>query len=103
MTPITCFKENNLKIAQVFVSFMGFAPFWETDDGSIYTSCQYNLRGRVGVEVDRNKAMNKITFLSPLSIKKMASGYGCSIAICNDGSVYSTGIGDGTGDNGLGA
>eukprot|EP01083_Nonionella_stella_P318081 1160847_1 len=51
MTPITCFKENNLKIAQVFVSFMGFAPFWETDDGSIYTSCQYNLRGRVGVEV----------------------------------------------------
>eukprot|EP01083_Nonionella_stella_P048053 128683_1 len=25
MTPITCFKENNLKIAQVFVSFMGFA------------------------------------------------------------------------------
>eukprot|EP01083_Nonionella_stella_P085219 236197_1 len=71
MTPITCFKENNLKIAQVFVSFMGFAPFWETDDGSIYTSCQYNLRGRVGVEVDRNKPINKIPFLSQLSIKKM--------------------------------
>eukprot|EP01083_Nonionella_stella_P106299 306544_1 len=57
MTPITCFKENNLKIAQVFVSFMGFAPFWETDDGSIYTSCIDNRVGRVGVEVDRSKTI----------------------------------------------
>eukprot|EP01083_Nonionella_stella_P085221 236199_1 len=102
MTPITCFKENNLKIAQVFVSFMGFAPFWETDDGSIYTSCIDNRVGRVGVEVDRNKPINKIPFLSQLSIKKMVSGDGCSIAICNDGSVYSTGHGFGEGDNGLG-
>eukprot|EP01083_Nonionella_stella_P048054 128684_1 len=35
MTPITCFKENNLKISQVFVNNIGRAPFWKTDDGSI--------------------------------------------------------------------
>eukprot|EP01083_Nonionella_stella_P039727 108083_1 len=31
MTPITCLKENNLKISQVFVSNNGDAPFWKTD------------------------------------------------------------------------
>eukprot|EP01083_Nonionella_stella_P181317 649084_1 len=102
MTPITCLKEHNPKISQVFVNNMGFAPFWKTDDGSIYTSCKNNIYGRVGVEVDRNKTINKIQFLSQLSIKKMASGDCCSIAICNDGSVYSTGHGRGKGDNGLG-
>eukprot|EP01083_Nonionella_stella_P077470 211593_1 len=54
MTPITCLKENNLKISQVFVNNNGFAPFWKTDTGSIYTSCNSNLCGRVDVEVDRN-------------------------------------------------
>eukprot|EP01083_Nonionella_stella_P267837 905024_1 len=103
MTPITCFKENNLKISQVFVNNMGDAPLWKTANGSIYTSCKSNSRGRVGVEVDSNKTTNKIPFLSQLSIKKMVSGDGCSIAICNDGSVYSTGHGlIGGGDNGLG-
>eukprot|EP01083_Nonionella_stella_P276954 941541_1 len=29
MTPITCLKENNLKISQVFVNTMGDAPFWK--------------------------------------------------------------------------
>eukprot|EP01083_Nonionella_stella_P077471 211594_1 len=38
MTAITCFKENNLKISQVFVNNKGDAPFWKTDNGSIYTS-----------------------------------------------------------------
>eukprot|EP01083_Nonionella_stella_P188701 696123_1 len=28
MTPITCLKENNLKISQVFVNNRGDAPFW---------------------------------------------------------------------------
>eukprot|EP01083_Nonionella_stella_P250803 866053_1 len=87
MTPITCLKENNLTISQVFVNNKGMAPFWKTDNGSIYTSCNSNFRGCVGVEVDGNKTIHKISFLSQLSIKKMVSGYGCSIAICNDGSV----------------
>eukprot|EP01083_Nonionella_stella_P206798 751853_1 len=102
MTPITCFKENNLKISQVFVNNEGIAPFWKTDDGSIYTSCNHNMSGCVGAEVDCNKPINKIPFLSQISIKKMVSGVWCSIAICNDGSVYSTGHGRGKGDNGLG-
>eukprot|EP01083_Nonionella_stella_P282349 960792_1 len=38
MTPITCLKEMNLKISQVFVNNNGDAPFWKTDDGTIYTS-----------------------------------------------------------------
>eukprot|EP01083_Nonionella_stella_P295280 1003580_1 len=38
MTPITYFKENNIKISQVFVSYQGDAPFWKAEDGSIYTS-----------------------------------------------------------------
>eukprot|EP01083_Nonionella_stella_P085272 236370_1 len=100
MTPITCFKENNLKISQVFVNNRGDAPFWKTHGGSIYTSCNSNYRGRIGVEV-YYKTITKIPFLSQFSIKKMVSGDGCSIAICNDGSVYSTGHGDGKGDNGL--
>eukprot|EP01083_Nonionella_stella_P214670 773302_1 len=91
MTPITYFKQNNIKIVQVFVSNMGDAPFWKAVDGSIYTSCSHNSRGCVGIEVDKNKLINKIPFLSQLSIKKMVSGCYCSIAICNDGSVYSTG------------
>eukprot|EP01083_Nonionella_stella_P292767 995822_1 len=103
MTPITYFKENNIKIAQVFVNNLGDAPFWKAEDGLIYTSCLSNIEGRVGVEVDKNKAINKIPFLSPLSIKKIISGFCCSIAICNDGSVYSTGTGQKTGENGLGA
>eukprot|EP01083_Nonionella_stella_P153174 491743_1 len=103
MTPITCFKKNNLKISQVFVNNNGDAPFWKTDDGSIYTSCNYNYCGCVGVKVDSNKTIHKIPFLSQLSIKKMVSGSNCSIAICNDGSVYSTGRGLlGKGENGLG-
>eukprot|EP01083_Nonionella_stella_P085222 236201_1 len=81
---------------------MGDAPFWKTDDGSIYTSCNYNYCGCVGVKVDSNKTIHKIPFLSQLSIKKMVSGSRCSIALCNDGSVYSTGHGHGKGDNGLG-
>eukprot|EP01083_Nonionella_stella_P055607 146585_1 len=104
MTPITYFKENNIKISRVFVNNTnGSAPFWQTEEGSIYTSYDTNLRGRAGVELDKNKAINKIPFLSQLSIKKMISGYCCSIAICNDGSVYSTGTGNRNGDNGLGA
>eukprot|EP01083_Nonionella_stella_P030230 82908_1 len=90
MTPITYFKDNNIKISQVFINKRGDAPFWKADDGLIYTSCDANILGRVGVKVDGNKAVNKIPFLSQLSIKKMVSGYCCSIAICNDGSVYST-------------
>eukprot|EP01083_Nonionella_stella_P174948 607841_1 len=82
---------------------MGDAPFWKAEDGSIYTSCNDNRCGRVGVEVDENKLINKIPFLSQLSINKMVSGSYCSIAICNDGSVYSTGTGYGEGENGLGA
>eukprot|EP01083_Nonionella_stella_P151370 483532_1 len=103
MTPITYFKQNNLKISQVFVNNRGDAPFWKAEDGSIYTSCNRNDYGRVGVEVDENKLINKIPFLSQLSINKMVSGSYCSIAICNDGSVYSTGTGYGEGENGLGA
>eukprot|EP01083_Nonionella_stella_P289805 986210_1 len=91
MTPITYFKDNNIKISQIFVNNRSDAPFWKTTDGSIYTSVKNNIEGRVGVEVDKNKLINKIPFLSQLSIKKMVSGYCCSIAICNDGSVYSTG------------
>eukprot|EP01083_Nonionella_stella_P097752 274789_1 len=102
MTPTTCLKENNLKISQVFVNNRGDAPFWKTHGGSIYTSCKNNICGRVGVEVDSNKTIHKIPFLSQFSIKKMVSGVWCSIAICNDGSVYSTGHGRGKGDNGLG-
>eukprot|EP01083_Nonionella_stella_P004691 13622_1 len=102
MTQITCLKENNLNISQLFVSNNGDAPFWKIANGLIYTSCKSNIRGRVGVKVDRNKTINKIPFLSQLSIKKMVSGSFCSIAICNDGSVYSTGRGKGKGDNGLG-
>eukprot|EP01083_Nonionella_stella_P195281 719453_1 len=75
MTPITYFKENNIKISRVFVSNKGDGPFWQTEDGSIYTSYKSNLRGRAGVELDKNKAINKIPFLSQLSIKKMISGY----------------------------
>eukprot|EP01083_Nonionella_stella_P129376 392587_1 len=75
MAPITYFKEMNLKISQVFVSNSGDAPFWKTDNGSIYTSCKSNIDGRLGVAVDRNKTINKIPFLSQLSIKKMVSGY----------------------------
>eukprot|EP01083_Nonionella_stella_P174949 607844_1 len=101
ITPITYFKQNNIKISHVFVSNRGDAPFWKTDDGSIYTSCNSNYRGRIGVEV-YYKTITKIPFLSQFSIKKMVSGDGCSIAICNDGSVYSTGHGFGEGDNGLG-
>eukprot|EP01083_Nonionella_stella_P136187 414268_1 len=63
MTPITYFKQHNLKISQVFVSNYGDAPFWKAEDGSIYTSCNHNYRGCVGVEVDRNKLINKIPFL----------------------------------------
>eukprot|EP01083_Nonionella_stella_P214831 773739_1 len=70
MTPITYFKQHNIKIVQVFVSNVGYAPFWKAEDGSIYTSCNSNFKGRVGVEVDRNKLINKIPFLSQLSIKK---------------------------------
>eukprot|EP01083_Nonionella_stella_P233089 821624_1 len=103
MTPITYFKQNNIKISQVFVSNYGDAPFWKTENESIYTSCSSNYYGCAGVEVDRNKLINKIPFLSQLSINKMVSGSYCSIAICNDGSVYSTGRGGGTGENGLGA
>eukprot|EP01083_Nonionella_stella_P209512 759386_1 len=51
MTPITYFKQNNIKISQVFVSNHGDAPFWKADDGSIYTSCNHNYNGCVGVEV----------------------------------------------------
>eukprot|EP01083_Nonionella_stella_P234232 824614_1 len=102
MTSIIYFK-----ISQVFVSNQGDAPFWKAEDGSIFTSCKDNRHGRVGVEVDRNKLINKIPFPSQLSINKMVSGSGCSIAICNDGSVYSTGTGRygrwGYGENGLGA
>eukprot|EP01083_Nonionella_stella_P150530 479688_1 len=54
MTPITYFKENNIKISQVFVSNGGSAPFWKAEDGSIYTSCNNNDRGCVGVDVDKN-------------------------------------------------
>eukprot|EP01083_Nonionella_stella_P121828 366198_1 len=104
MTPITYFKQNNIKISQVFVSNRGDAPFWKAEDASIYTSCNDNDYGRVGIEVDENKLIQKIPFLSQLSIKKMVSGWLCSIAICNDGSVYSTGTGGyGYGENGLGA
>eukprot|EP01083_Nonionella_stella_P177185 622080_1 len=102
MTPITYFKRNNIKISEVFVSNVGDAPFWKAEDGWIYTSCNSNVFARVGAEVDKNKLINKIPFLSQLSIKKMVSGCGCSIAICNDGSVYSTGTGGYKGDNGLG-
>eukprot|EP01083_Nonionella_stella_P102575 291889_1 len=106
MTPITYLKENNLKIAQVFVNSMGDAPFWKTDDESIYTSCTHTWIGTEGcvgiIKVDWSQRINKIPFLSQLSIKKMLSGRWCSIAICNDGSVYSTGHGYGNGDNGLG-
>eukprot|EP01083_Nonionella_stella_P129375 392585_1 len=75
MTPITCLKENNLKISQLFVNNNGLAPFWKTNDGSIYTSCNHNTCGCVGVKVDGNKTIHKIPFLSQLSIKKMVSGY----------------------------
>eukprot|EP01083_Nonionella_stella_P152433 488576_1 len=51
MRPITYFKQNNIKISQVFVSLYGDAPFWKAEDGSIYTSCKDNSLGRVGVEV----------------------------------------------------
>eukprot|EP01083_Nonionella_stella_P311708 1112313_1 len=34
MTPITYFKQNNIKISQVFVSNRGDAPFWKAEDGS---------------------------------------------------------------------
>eukprot|EP01083_Nonionella_stella_P275502 935650_1 len=64
MRPITYFKQNNIKISQVFVSLYGDAPFWKAEDGSIYTSCNDNSGGRVGVEVDKNKLVNKIPFLS---------------------------------------
>eukprot|EP01083_Nonionella_stella_P146354 460187_1 len=75
---------------------------WIATKRSIYTSCKNNIFGRLGGKVDSNKTINKIPFLSQLSIKKMVSGYCCSIAICNDGSVYSTGHGERKGDNGLG-
>eukprot|EP01083_Nonionella_stella_P271756 921130_1 len=106
MTPITYFKQNNIKISEVFVSNEGDAPFWKAQNGTIYTSCNSNMRGRVGAEADNAKLIHKIPFLSELSIKKMVSGFWCSIAICNDGSVYSTGTGTAYGEygqNGLGA
>eukprot|EP01083_Nonionella_stella_P084752 234688_1 len=103
MTPITYFKEKNMKILQIFMHYRADAPFWKTEEGSIYTSCDSNIDGRVGGKIDDEKPVNKIPFLSELSIKKMVSGYLCSIAICNDGSVYSTGAGKEKGDNGLGA
>eukprot|EP01083_Nonionella_stella_P088708 247409_1 len=34
MTPITYFKQNNIKISQVFVSNYGYAPFWKAENGS---------------------------------------------------------------------
>eukprot|EP01083_Nonionella_stella_P203614 742877_1 len=72
MTPITYFKQNNIKISQVFVSnsVNGNFPFWKAEDGSIYTSCN---SAPLGVEVDENKLINKIPFLSQLSIKKIVS------------------------------
>eukprot|EP01083_Nonionella_stella_P217431 780659_1 len=102
MTPITYFKENNIKISEIFVNNRADAPWWKSEEGSIYTSCDGNWRGRVGMPVDRENIVTKVPFLSKMSIKKIVSGYGCTIAICNDGAVYSTGIGDKTGDNGLG-
>eukprot|EP01083_Nonionella_stella_P084513 233987_1 len=60
ITPITYFKQNNIKISQVFVSNYGDAPFWKTENESIYTSCSSNYYGCAGVEVDRNKLINKI-------------------------------------------
>eukprot|EP01083_Nonionella_stella_P036278 98996_1 len=36
MTSITYFKQNNIKISQVFVSNWGDAPFWKAEEGSIY-------------------------------------------------------------------
>eukprot|EP01083_Nonionella_stella_P178617 631439_1 len=103
MTPITYFQENNIQISQVFVNNRSDAPFWKTIDGLIYTSCNRNFDGRVGVAVDGSKVINQVPFLNQFSIKKMVFGYLCSIAICDDGSVYSTGTGTGHGDNGLGA
>eukprot|EP01083_Nonionella_stella_P318082 1160854_1 len=103
MTPITYFKQNNIKISQVFSS-KGAPPFWKTEDGSIYTSSNNNGYGRIGVEVDTNKLINFIDFVSQSPIKKMVSGHWCSIAIYNNGSVYSTGTGHPQyGQNGLGA
>eukprot|EP01083_Nonionella_stella_P167092 560740_1 len=32
-TPITYFKQHNIKIVQVFVSNEGDAPFWKAEDG----------------------------------------------------------------------
>eukprot|EP01083_Nonionella_stella_P101761 288775_1 len=58
MTPITYFKENNIKIARVFVNNNGDAPLWQTEDGSIYASHKNNVSGCVSVEVDKNKAIN---------------------------------------------
>eukprot|EP01083_Nonionella_stella_P163660 539334_1 len=60
MTPITYFKQHNIKIVQIFVSNEGDAPFWKAEDGSIYTSCNSNYDGCVGIEVDENKLINKI-------------------------------------------
>eukprot|EP01083_Nonionella_stella_P119691 358007_1 len=102
MTPISYFKQNNIKMSQVFVSKKGDAPFWKAEDGLTYTSCNSNRYGCVGVAVDKNKPIHKIPFLSQFSIKKMVSGRYCSIAVCNDGSVYSTGTGHHFGENGLG-
>eukprot|EP01083_Nonionella_stella_P035240 96236_1 len=33
VTPITYFKQNNIKILQVFVSNNGDAPWWKAEDG----------------------------------------------------------------------
>eukprot|EP01083_Nonionella_stella_P099873 281029_1 len=49
MAAITYFKQNNIKISQVFVSNYGDAPFWKTENESIYTSCSSNYYVCAGV------------------------------------------------------
>ena len=49
LTPLTYFKDNNIRIKQIFVSIASYTTFFMTTDDKIY-GCGKNIDGNLGLE-----------------------------------------------------
>eukprot|EP01083_Nonionella_stella_P096792 272165_1 len=85
-------EHKDLVIQNCFMSSYGHycTPFWKTSNGDIYAHGR-NTAGRLGFDFNFEEVAHNIEYLKDKNIVKIVSGEYVSIAISEDGQVYSTG------------
>eukprot|EP01084_Bolivina_argentea_P077889 141339_1 len=88
---ILFFKNNNIKIQQIFTTGPGYSVFFKTMSNAIY-GCGVNGTHQLGIGNSINKKICEPIFIESLgtNIRKICGAFLYSLALTNNGTVLST-------------